>query len=258
MRVPAILRHAEAPAIHDLDCPSTVAVHHRIIRSKPFLESVYRSFYREVVRNLPAPRTGIIVEIGSGAGFLNDILPDVVTSDVMPIDNIDVCFSGHAMPLHDGSIDALVMVNVFHHIPDTLAFLREASRCLVPGGRLVMVEPANTPWSRFVFRTFHHEAFDPQAGWGLSTSGPLSSANGALPWIVFERDRHERLVRECPSLRVASIAYHSPFRYLISGGLTLRQLAPSSWFPVCTFLEWALTPFMRVLGMFMTITVERV
>ena len=170
MRVPAILRLAEAPAIHDLDCPSTAAVHHRIIRSKPFLESVYRSFYREVVRNLPTPRTGTIVEIGSGAGFFNDILPDVVTSDVMPIDNIDVCFSGHAMPLHDGSVDALVLVNVFHHIPDTLAFLREASRCLVPGGRLIMVEPANTPWSRFVFRTFHHEAFDPHAGWGLSTS----------------------------------------------------------------------------------------
>src|SRR5262245_8068318 len=230
MRIPAILRDPDAFAIDDLDSPATVAIHHRIIRSKPFLESVYRSFYDELVRNLPASRTGLIVEIGSGAGFFNRIRPDAVTSDVMPIDNIDVRFSGHAMPWRDGSVDAFVLVNVFHHIPDTLAFLREAHRCLVPGGRLVMVEPANTPWARFVFRRFHHEPFDPQAGWGLSASGPLSSANGALPWMVFERDRRDRLVRECPSLRVASITYHSPFRYLISGGLTLRQLAPSSWF----------------------------
>lgn len=258
MRVPAILRQKDEPAILDIDCPSTVAVHRRIIRSKPFLKSVYGSFYRELTGRLPVRRTGMIVEIGSGAGFLKDVRPDVVTSDVIPASHIDVCFSGHAMPFSDGSVDALLLVNTFHHIPDTLSFLREASRCLVPGGRLIMVEPANTPWSRFVFRRFHHEPFEPDADWGLVTSGRLSSANGALPWIVFERDRYERLARECPSLRVASIACHSPFRYLVSGGLTLRQLAPSSSFPVCTFLEGTLTPFMRLLGMFMTITVDRI
>ena len=52
-----------------------------------------------------------------------------------------------------------------------------------------MIEPWNNPWAKWVYQNLHHEPFDPNAGWTLPASGPLSGANGALPWILFERDR---------------------------------------------------------------------
>ena len=60
-----------------------------------------------------------------------------------------------------------------------------------------------TRWSRWIYGRFHHEPFDPQrADWEFPLSGPLSGANGALPWIIFQRDR-EQFEREwAPELHV--------------------------------------------------------
>jgi SAM-dependent methyltransferase len=242
----------------DLDHPSTVAIHRKIIASKPSLQQVYRFFYRKLIQELPMPRTGRLVELGSGAGFLKRLLPSVMTSDVVPVSGVDLCFSAETMPFVDGSVDAFMMLDVFHHIPDTSAFLHEAERCLVPGGRLIMLEPANTIFSRFIFRRFHHERFEPNAGWGLESTGPLSSANGALPWIVFVRDRRSGLANEHPTLSVLKTKIHSPFKYLLTGGLSFKSLAPG--FGIQTvdgIFETILFPLMRWLGMFLTLVVER-
>src|SRR5690606_24924123 len=89
--------------------------------------------------------------------------------------------------------------------PDAERFLLEASRVLVPGGRLLMIEPWVTTWSTFVFSRFHPEPFRPDvAEWQFPSSGPLSGANGAIPWIVFERDT-ERFRTRCPDLAVRRI-----------------------------------------------------
>lgn len=43
-------------------------------------------------------------------------------------------------PLADGSIDAIVVVDAFHHLPDRDGVLTEATRVLAPGGVLVIQE----------------------------------------------------------------------------------------------------------------------
>lgn len=50
---------------------------------------------------------------------------------------------GEALPLEDGSVDAVVYSNSFHHLPPAVMAdaLAEAARVLTPGGRLVVVEP---------------------------------------------------------------------------------------------------------------------
>ena len=54
------------------------------------------------------------------------------------------------MPFENESIGAVVMINVFHHIPDCTLFLAEAMRVLPVGGKIIMVEPYNSTWSRFI------------------------------------------------------------------------------------------------------------
>ncbi|WP_448204610.1 class I SAM-dependent methyltransferase [Azospirillum sp. sgz302134] len=50
---------------------------------------------------------------------------------------------GEALPFEDGSVDAVVYSNSFHHLPVAVMSdaLAEAARVLSPGGRLVVVEP---------------------------------------------------------------------------------------------------------------------
>ncbi len=82
-----------------------------------------------------------------------------------------------------------------------------------------------------VYRTLHHEPFEPAAPhWQCAGEGPLSSANGALPWIMFARGR----VTEWQITAVESLM---PFRYLLSGGVSLRSLAPSWGYGLCRWVE---------------------
>jgi hypothetical protein len=149
------------------------------------------------------------------------------------------------------------MMNVFHHLQDTDEFLASAQRCLMPGGKIVMIEPANTPWSRFIYKTFHHELFDPsQVKWHLPPGGPMSQANGALPWIVLCRDRHLFEARY-PYLKIESIQFACPFLYLMSGGVSRQQFVPSFTYPLFKVLDFLLTPFHSLLGMFMMIVIVK-
>jgi demethylmenaquinone methyltransferase/2-methoxy-6-polyprenyl-1,4-benzoquinol methylase len=44
------------------------------------------------------------------------------------------------LPFRDASVDALTIVDAFHHLPDQEAAVREAARALAPGGALVVRE----------------------------------------------------------------------------------------------------------------------
>ena len=176
--------------IDEIDSPETIGKHRAIILKKPFLKKVYLDFYGRIIKGLPANvEQGKIVELGSGAGFLKEVLPHVTTSDVVAAQGIDQVFQAEHMPFADQSIDAFVMLNCFHHFQDAEQSLLEINRCLKTGGKVVMVEPANTWLRRMIDHMFHREPFDTKAGWTLHIQGRLSGANGALPWIVFIRDR---------------------------------------------------------------------
>ncbi|WP_280588094.1 class I SAM-dependent methyltransferase [Halorubrum sp. Boch-26] len=44
------------------------------------------------------------------------------------------------LPFRDGTVDAITIVDAFHHLPDQGAAVREAARVLAPGGALVIRE----------------------------------------------------------------------------------------------------------------------
>lgn len=239
----------------DLDDPRLTELRRRVIRDKPFLRRVYSKFYSELMAELPGIPKGTILEVGSGAGFLKEINADVVTSEIMQVSGVDSVLSALELPFKDKTLSAILMVNVLHHLPKPAQFLKEASRVLLPGGRIAMIEPWNSPFGRMIYRNFHHEPFDPQAGWELKGQGPLSDANGAVPWIVFVRDR-ERFASEFPALKLTRLKPIMPFNYLLSGGASMRALVPGASYPLFAAIDKLTSPIHRLLGMFAVITLE--
>lgn len=240
-----------------LDSPETTHVRRRVIATKPFLRRIYEEWYSDVARRLP-PGPGRVLELGSGAGFLHEHVPDVIRSEIFRCPDMSVVLDGCHLPFAPRSLRAIVMTDVLHHVPDVRRFFAEAKEAVREGGALVLVEPWVTPWSRFVYGTFHHEPFLPETPrWEFATTGPLSGANGALPWIVFGRDR-ATFEREFPEWRIEEIRPGMPFCYLVSGGVSLRSLMPGWSYGAWRGLERALQPLMGQLAMFATIVLRRV
>jgi SAM-dependent methyltransferase len=239
----------------DLDDPRTTVLRRQIISEKGFLSKVYREWCVRIRDAVPAG-PGRVLELGSGGGILRDFIPDLLTSDVLTLPELDVVATGEALPFDAASLKALVMTNVFHHVANARAMLCEAARVTRAGGRVVMIEPWNTPWSRFVYRHLHHEPFEPTVGdWSLAPDGgPLSTANGALPWIVFERDR-ARFDEAFPEWKVVSISPIMPISYVLSGGVSLRIQCPPVLYAFIRGVEELLPR--RLFAMFAIIVLER-
>jgi SAM-dependent methyltransferase len=240
----------------DADDPQTTIEQRNIIREKRFLSKIYREWYRHVEAAIPAG-PGKVLELGSGAGFLHECFTDVVTSDVLMLPHVQVIADAQKLPFAEGSLKAIVMINVLHHLPRPRQFFQEASRCVRTDGRLIMIEPWVTPWSRVIYRTLHHEPFLPESStWEFDSEGPLSGANGALPWIVFGRDR-ARFEREFPMWEIQSIQPGMPFSYLISGGVSFRSFAPGAAYELVRILERIFTPWMNSVAMFANIVLNK-
>ena len=240
----------------DLDDPRTTELRRRVVAAKPFLRRVYAAWYRRLVGVVPGG-PGRVLELGSGAGFLAASLTGLLRSEVFATSHVDLALDGQELPFADSSLRAIVMVNVFHHLPQPGRFLAEAARTVREGGVVTAIEPWNTPWSRLVYRRLHHEPFLPEAeDWRVADGGPLSSANGALPWIVFARDR-ERLQREHPQWRLRAVVPVTPFSYLLAGGISLRAAMPGFTYPAWALLERALAPLGGALAMFAHVVLER-
>ncbi|MGE5608532.1 MAG: class I SAM-dependent methyltransferase [Bacillota bacterium] len=239
----------------DLDDPRTTVLRRQIIRSNPFLQRIYREWYRFIVASLP-PVAGPVLELGSGAGFLNQYIPGLLTSDLLPVPDLSLMLDAHHLPFADQSLRAIVLVNVLHHFADLNRFLTEASRCLKSCGRIIMVEPWVTWWSLLIYPRLHHEPLDTTVhDWCFPASGPLSGANMALPWIAFHRDRL-RFDREFPMLTIQWIRPVLPVSYLLSGGVSMRPLMPGWSFPIWRSLENCLQPWSHLFGMFAELILE--
>ena len=94
------------PALRDIDvdAPQLLAHHIRILREKRLLRSAFETFYRDMLaagdRLFPQP--GIELELGSGAGFLKTIRPQVITTDIRIAQQIDRVIDAHRIP-HTGN-----------------------------------------------------------------------------------------------------------------------------------------------------------
>ena len=158
--------------------------HHRRVRQSSDHPTRHaRLMLEQAVRRRPGG--GVLCDVGAGAE------PSVVAAawpgrrlalDVVPSTGLDVVADGHALPLGDETVAAVLLMEVLEHVPDPSRLLRECARVLAPGGHLCVTAPQyhithNHPGDYFRYTRQGLEALC--AGAGLSvvtawaTGGPL-------------------------------------------------------------------------------------
>ncbi|HEX4696242.1 MAG TPA: methyltransferase domain-containing protein, partial [Candidatus Udaeobacter sp.] len=193
----------------------------------------YRELYRDQFKNFDDPAALSILEVGSGTSPLKQFLPNVITSDVLDLDYLDLVFDCHEIDkldaIEDNSLDVITLTNVLHHVKSPILFLNRAASKLKSGGKVIATEPFFSAVSTLIFKYLHHEPVDLRiSGPELShVQGPLSSANVALPWLIFCR-RPEWLqpLNNHFDLTKLSMRPFSAISYMVTGGISHRLPVP--------------------------------
>jgi len=247
----------------NVDEDQLLTIHRQILLEKPLMRHVFEDFYVEMMkrcdRNFDVE--GLEVELGSGAGFFKDMRPNLVSSDVRHGGHIDRVLDAQNLALPDASVRSLYATNVFHHLSDPEQFFLELIRVLSPGGGCILIEPHHGPVSSFIHTHLHtDEQFDCNMdGWkNPHAAGPLSGANQALAYLVFNRDRELFESKFGAYLEILEIrTLKNGLRYLMSGGVNFRQLFPSFGEPLLKAIEWLLTPVLSVTALHQIIVIRR-
>jgi SAM-dependent methyltransferase len=231
-----------------------------MLLDKPLVRRCYDLWYERLLADadsVPAPRgAACIVELGSGLSEIKKIRPEIITSDVTP-GLADMVIDGRALPFADHSVRAIFLTHVFHHIPDVERFFREASRVLVPGGVISMVDGTHTPFARFFFNRVHPEPYDDKTAlWSFPEGDSMLDSNQALSWIVFDRDRR-RFEREFPELKLERRNFLPWFGYLMSGGVNLRTFFPRFLTKAVAAADWILQPLDPVFAIHWHLTIRK-
>ena len=113
-----------------------------------------------VAENLLAPRHGMVLDLGGGAGWVSELLAKLgykpVTLDISaPLISVGrerfqreglqprfVAGDMTTLPFAAKTFEAVVVIDALHHVPDVPAVFREAHRVLVDGGQFLLAEPA--------------------------------------------------------------------------------------------------------------------
>jgi len=228
------------------------------ILAKPGLRQFYTSVYARYLHCLArCPKDGQAIELGSGYGFLRTITTDITPTDVTAYDGIDHIEDARKLSFPDNSLRAIFMLNTLHHIPDAELFFQEAQRCLVPGGRILIVDHYPGVISAPIYKWLHHEPWLPKTpAWQFASHNPYRDGNAALAWIIFFRDRKTFLAK-FPYLTIASVSPNTPLLYWLSGGLKSWTLISRATLRFAIGLDTALMRISPRFGSFMDIEIVK-
>jgi SAM-dependent methyltransferase len=247
----------------DPDSPEFTMAHQRIVERKKLVRLVFADFCnrcrRADDRYFEKCAATARVELGSGAGLMKRLYPDVITSDIKTVRFIDLVARGEELPFRDGTLRALYGINVFHHLADPQVFFSELTRVVAPGGGCVLIEPYYGPFARLLFRNlFTTESYDTEGpSWQRhDRDRPASEANQALSYIIFRRD-HALWTTEFPELQLVADEPHTHLSYLASGGVNFRQLVPTPLGQGLNWLERRLGFLDGVLALQHTVVIRR-
>ena len=207
---------------------------------KPLLRILYGDFYHLIAQNLSSLPDRKIVELGSGLGNIREVIPNCLRTDLFPNPWIDQIENAYQLSFADESVSDLILTDVFHHLKYPGTALKEFSRVLRKGGRVILLEPCISALGLLVYGVFHDEPiaitkhiewYAPD-GWSPENVDYYAAQGNATR--IFVGDRFGSQLRDWKNIKTRRLA---AIAYAASGGFSKPQLYPTSFLPLIKTLE---------------------
>jgi SAM-dependent methyltransferase len=239
--------------------------HRRVWQAKAVLRRIYAIWFDRVLGE--APPGARVLEVGAGPGFLRGHASStradlhLVASDIEIAPWLDLAADCLRLPFRNESLDAIVGLDIIHHLAHPSAFFEEAARTLVAGGKIAVVEPWVTPFSYPIYRWLHQEG----CRLDLDPWDPFPSS-GTTPKDAFQGDGAvvSRLLRTTDHAQWLRLGFAPPrlevlnaFAYLLSLGFKSGSLLPMPLLPVFLGLDHGARAFAPWLGLRAFVVWER-
>ena len=244
------------------DYSEELAYQREVWERKASLRAIYETWYSRIVDELAPNRP--VVEIGAGCGNFKAHFPDAIATDAIDAgDWIDRVVDARDLPFAAGDVGNFVMIDVLHHLPRPINFLRAAAEALQPGGRIVMLEPAATPWARAVLGACHHEPVDLTQDLFVDDGAPepanegFTFANQGIGTLLFVTNPEETF-RRLPELKPVSVEHSDFVVYPATGGFSYLNFMPARFVgPLYRFEQRMTARTSSRTGMRLLIVLER-
>ena len=207
---------------------------------KPALQKAYGHLYSLISAQVDCQLPGVKLEVGSGMGNIKKFIPDCMTSDLFPNPWLDRVESIYGLNFSEESVSHLILFDVWHHLEYPANALEEAKRVLVPGGRLILMEPAMSVLGRMVYGRCHHEP----VGFEIPLSARIADMTqpDSNRYFAAQSSAHRIFKnRELPALlegwKMESLQQITSFAYWGTGGFSGPRLYPDHFYPVIHGLD---------------------
>ena len=243
--------------------------HREIWKQKKILRDIYTHWYKQILKELKNDK-GKTIELGAGSGNFKEFKHDVVASDIVFCEWLDISFDAHHIPFKNNSAGNIVMIDVLHHLADPAGFLHEAARVLKTGGRMILIEPFPSPFSLFIYKRFHPEPFimdidyfePPPSVSSVSSVAKNKkdpwAANQAAAYLLFFKHRKTFLSHFRGKFKILKRKRMSCLLYPGSGGFENKAMIPEALVPFFKLLEILLVPLRRLLAFRCYIVLEKI
>ena len=167
-----------------------------------------------------------VLELGAGGGESRRHLPgiDLVQTDIEANPWLDAAISAESLPFADNSFDAIVALNVFHHLAMPRHALAECQRVVRPGGKIVVWESHASWLLQLLLSARGHEyidhTVDPYGDKTCQRSDDNWDGNNAIADLFF--GNRERLEKAFPALRLVHHRYVECLVFVNSGAVNHR------------------------------------
>jgi len=229
-------------------------------QNKPVLQKIYLEFYKLIAAQINHIVEGKIVELGSGIGNLKMVVPEVICTDIFQNPWIDQVENAYSLSFENESVSNLILFDVWHHLKYPGTALKEFSRVLKPGGRVIIFDPAMSLLGFVVYGLFHHEPigiFQKLTWFAENTKELLKNEYYAAQGNasrIFSSSKYKALLSDWKIVKVKKLPSLS---YVLSGGYSKPQIIPDRFLSVLFHFEKILDFFPVLFAIRLLIVLEK-
>lgn len=221
------------------------------------LRAVYNNIFAAMAAECGKGRS---LELGSGIGVAPEIIPDLVTSDLVKTRYVERAVSAYEIPPEQWA--NILAMDTLHHLQRPFEFFASAAKALADGGRIVLMEPAGTPWGRFFYGLVHPEPclpaqINPPFDFPTDANGEFANMGMGVGLLNRHQDETARRLREL-GLSVRKVTYRDFFAYPATGGGSGRSMLPAGVLKAILAVEKIMPQvLMQYLALRMIIVIEK-